>query len=106
MKTKRIVMGLLAFTIAIGSSFASLTPAQNAWIKISLLGTNYFLCVDSGFQCNDSGPVTCNIEVATISGLVSVSAKRPLSCGTVLHSNTGVPVGLYFPLFGLIQYAE
>jgi hypothetical protein len=106
MRTKNVTLGLLAFAIAIGSAFANMSTSRTAWVKVRYFGSESFLCVNTGFQCNESGLLTCKINVQTISGLTTVTAKRDAGCAITLSESTSIPIGSYIPLYGLIQESE
>src|SRR5882672_9336227 len=106
MRKFNIVIGLLAFTLAIGSAFVT-THSNTKTVKVSvlLLGNESFLCINTGFQCNETGAQICQVEVSTLAGMVTVGGKNDLLCVTTLANDAYSPVGLFDPISGLILEA-
>jgi hypothetical protein len=103
MKTKSLILGLLAFVFAIGSAFTSASVAQRAWIKAkpSLAG-DPITCIDSGVDCNGTAanPV-CKIKVfqTKTNTLVTVNAyQSETDCEVQLHDTRAFvqsPINVY-----------
>jgi hypothetical protein len=106
MKNKRVLLGLMAFTIAIGTALAIQGSPRPAYISVRLWGNENFLCVNTGLQCSDFGPVTCKVDVSTIFGAITVTGKRDAGCVTTLNSNSNASVGIYIPIVGIILSAQ
>jgi hypothetical protein len=106
MKVKNFIIGFLAFIIAIGSAFATMSTTRTGWVKVRLLGSENFICVNTGLLCDDYGPVTCKIEVQTITGTLVVPARRDVGCTMTLNENSNIPIGYFEPLLGFALTAE
>lgn len=86
MKTKKsVVLGVIAFTFAIGSAFASLlTPlAVDAYAETKLTSDpqEEWQCRMIG-QCAEAGTIPCEVVVPIHSGTVKVQAKPAEECPT------------------------
>lgn len=106
MKAKNILLGVLAFSIGISAAFASMRTYRAAWISVLYFGSEQYICVDTGFQCDEFGPFTCKITVETISGPLVVPARRDIGCVSILSENSSDPIGTYFPPSELLLSAE
>lgn len=91
MKTsKSVVLGVIAFTFAIGSAFASLLAplSQDAYAETKLTSDQEeWQCRMVG-QCGVSGLIPCEVIVPVSSGSVTVQAKPQNECpdGQILQN--------------------
>jgi hypothetical protein len=106
MKTKRVVLGLLAFTMAIGSAFTFQGSPRPAHVSVLFFGSGAYQCINTGLQCSNYGPVTCRVDVITLLGNTTVVAKRDAACVTTLSENTNLPIGVYISSYGMILAAQ
>jgi hypothetical protein len=103
MKSKNLILGLIAFVFAAGSALASLMAPVDAYAetKLSSPGENW-ACKKIG-QCSGSSGTTCMIAVPIQVAPYSktVIAKPPLTCpsGTLQHESTN-------PIFGDIEFYD
>jgi hypothetical protein len=104
MKTKHVVLGLVAFVFAIGSAFTSSTLATTAFIKVrySTQPVGTFTCVNTGLSCSDSGTTSCKVTVTDLGGAQAL-ARSNSSCPTPnLFDATGV-IGAYNDAAQIVQ---
>jgi hypothetical protein len=98
MKTKNLVLGLLAVVFAVGSAFTSVkltSVAAHVKIKTSASQPN-FDCEAIGF-CEDTGTEPCRVGIlmAPAPGTIKyVQAYRP-DCSTLLTNTSGDVEGTY-----------
>lgn len=106
MRIKNLILGIAAIVLGVAGAFASPSQTQSGWISVRLLGMEIFTCLNTGLQCQVTGPVTCKIDVETMVGTITVTAKNGIGCATTLNSNTNVPIGSFEPLIGQILSAK
>jgi hypothetical protein len=99
MKTKNLLLGLIAFVFAVGSAFASLLAPANIWVKARLTSGGSITCVDTQVTCANSGAVRCTVTVPVQQGSgVTSSTYRNSGCTVAIFrpesgtSNSSVPV--------------
>jgi hypothetical protein len=106
MIAKRLVSGVLAFAIAIGSAFGTMSMPHDAYVKLKFFGSTIDQCVNTGIQCGDFGTTACRIEVQTAVGLLIVNAKRDPACTSVMTDDSYMPMGYYESPFGIVIGAQ
>lgn len=106
MENKNILLGLLAFVLAVGSGFSSKTAYQSAWVKVLYYGNLDYRCEDTGFYCDQNGPLTCKIYVETMVGLVVTPGRSYGACVYTLNENSNVPIGVFTPPGGIVITAK
>lgn len=89
MKTKNVILGIVAFVMAMGSALAAKYYAsQNAFIEVRLTSTSDWSCQDSGVTCDDEGDQACTISIVTTAdGQENVQGKLAglgQTCGAAL----------------------
>jgi hypothetical protein len=98
MRTKRVTMALLAFSIAISCAFTSKLPfPKMAWVRVETLGNPGYTCLPTFLMCDNFGELTCYVSVLTEVGIVSTSGRGMNNCNLVLSSSTGSSIGTYYP---------
>lgn len=103
---KRISTGLFVTVFSIVMAYGSKGSMRNAWVKVKFLGTDLFVCLNTGLVCNEPGGQTCRVDVQTVAGPVSVQAKSPAACVSTIGNNSYISVGIYEPVLGLIEDIE
>ena len=91
MRTKNVILGLVAFVFAIGSAFTSIEfPAQTAYVWVKRQNQN-FQCLNSQRQCTSQATDSeiCQIEVTIDipSSSKIVSAHLNSNCNATLLKN-------------------
>lgn len=87
MKSKNLILGLLAFVFAISAAFTTKTmggaAGPVAWVivKHSIEPEAPWFCVDIGQHCDEFGEFTCKVNVSTFYGPKIVTAKAPPEMG-------------------------
>lgn len=71
MKTKNVVLGLLACIIAMGSAFASLTAPVTLYVRGYTSPANFeegiVHCINTGETCNEGAPgIACGVYIYTM----------------------------------------
>jgi len=82
MKIKNLILGLLAFVFAIGSSFASLIFAPDpAYVKVQMTGpSDPFTCQPTGLSCNASAGPICRVAILVQGVSTTVDARKITTC--------------------------
>jgi hypothetical protein len=89
MRNKNILLASAVIVIAISSAFSSQSLVlRDAYIEVQLFQSGPWLCVDSGVDCEDTGPATCMVAVPTMVGLKVVRGK-------LVNTNCIVPLNHY-----------
>jgi len=103
MKAKYFIIGIFAFTIAIGSAYASLMLASTAYVKVRYAGNppGQCTCTNTGLTCNDAGSVMCYVLIQDLS--MSAWAYNPTCTVKLKHSTNGGYVGSYDDANTIVQ---
>jgi hypothetical protein len=102
MKTKNLILGLVAFVFAAGSAFATMDAVNDsAYVWVKYFGETNFTCVDSGLDCTNTASNTqaCKISVVidSPSGTETVDAHLSNTCGATLLKHTNATPRSYDP---------
>lgn len=94
MKTKNLLLGLVAFVFAFGSAFAAFVnppdPTAYVWIKRGSL-ENDFVCEATSVTCTNTTGNTCTIAVSIdlpTARTENVSAHLNSNCDTSILKNS------------------
>jgi hypothetical protein len=68
MKTKNLLLGLIAFVFAIGSAFASLLAPAEIWVKARRTCAGIISCVNTEVTCANAGAVRCKVQLPVQQG--------------------------------------
>jgi hypothetical protein len=92
MKTRNAILGAAAFTIAIGSAFATVLAPTTIFVKARLTSpTSPIVCQNTGVTCDDSGSIPCRVQVNVVSGQNNTSKTYKNSSCTTALTNTASP---------------
>jgi hypothetical protein len=102
MKTKSLILGLVAFVFATGSAFTYVSsPLVNAWIKVRYDGEPGYTCRATSLQCTDVGTHACKVTVADIN--LATNAFTDTNCNVKLKSASVGSIGTFDPAQEIIQ---
>jgi hypothetical protein len=93
MKTKSLVLAIVAFTFAIGAAVASTFAAQNIFVKVRYFSGGPQVCLDTQFQCNELTGGTCQVTIplqtgSDVASNTGTKKTYKATCATVLHSSS------------------
>jgi len=94
MKSKNVVLAIIAIVFAIGGALASKKEtASNAFIWIRP-GSGNFVCTDTGKQCDELGDSPCEVQVL-IGGSIGKlpNAHNAADCQQVMVNEQGPASG-------------
>jgi hypothetical protein len=113
MKTKNLILGLVALTFAIGSAFTSSKMVSNMYVKAYTSQANFqegiISCVNTGQTCEDvtSVPnVRCGVTIPLQSSTTVVTDKtyKNSNCTTqVKETSSHAPLSGITPVYALAE---
>jgi hypothetical protein len=102
MKTKNVALAVAAFTLALGSAFASMFTSQHVFVHARINDINGSIrCVDTNVSCDDAGSLVCTVVVPVTNGSGTQTAKTDgtsgfvaykAQCATPLSTNNATPL--------------
>jgi hypothetical protein len=111
MKIKNIVLGFMAFTIAIGSAFASLTLERTLFVKVYSNQTdfeeNIVTHISTSVSCEDTPPgFRCAVMIPLQSSSLEITDKtyKNKACSSPVFTTTfSTPLSGITPVYALAE---
>jgi hypothetical protein len=100
MKTKNLALAAAAFTVAVGSAFASFLSPAPVFVHAQFGGPGSTIeCINTGVECEVTGTVNCTV-VVDLSGGGSQTAESnstsartyQATCATILKNSVATPI--------------
>lgn len=105
MKTKNVMLGIIAVVFAVGSAFASFLSPSAIRVKARVVENGVITCVNTQAICNDPGNFVCKVTLAVEEGpSTTTKTYKDASCTVPLTNTTANAVLSTEEVFELVEF--